>query len=312
VGRINRVIDFIEENIDTQLNLETLSRVANFSRFHFHRIFAALVGETLNVFIRRLRLEKAASMLITHPKDTITTIALACGFSGPAAFARAFSEHFGMSASAFRRRGRESKPEVHLGGSKIGKAEGKIGKTESKAGKAFLKTSHYIDERNITAKGRIDMTVEIKEKPDLHVAYCRHVGAYQEVGEAFERLLRWAGPRGLLQFPKTEVLGVYHDDPEITDESKLRSSACITVPEGTEVDGEIGIMTVPGGKFAVAHFELRKGEFKEAWDELTGKWMPGSGYQPDDRPCYELCLNDAKDHPEGKFIVDLHMPVKPL
>jgi AraC family transcriptional regulator len=251
-------------------------------------------------------------MLITHPKDTITTIALACGFSGSAAFARAFSEHFGMSASAFRRRGRKINQEVNLGESKIGKEEGKIGKTESKTGKAFPRTSHYIDERNIKAKGRIDMTVEIKEEPDLHVAYCRHVGAYQEVGEAFERLLRWAGPRGLLQFPKTQVLGVYHDDPEITDVSKLRSSACITVPEGTEVDGEIGTMAVPGGKFAVAHFEVKKGEFKEAWDELTGRWMPGSGYQPDDRPCYELYLNDAKDHPEGKFIVDLYMPVKPL
>jgi len=42
--------------------------------------------------------------------------------------------------------------------------------------------------------------------------------------------MRWAGPRGLLQFPKTKTLGVYHDDPEITDPSRLRSSACITVP----------------------------------------------------------------------------------
>ena len=88
VGRINRVIDFIEENIDTELTLETLAKVANFSRFHFHRIFSALVGETLNGFVRRLRLERAASMLIAHPKETITQIALACGFSSSAGFTR--------------------------------------------------------------------------------------------------------------------------------------------------------------------------------------------------------------------------------
>jgi AraC family transcriptional regulator len=305
IGRINRVIDFIEENIDAQLSLDTLARVANFSRFHFHRLFSSLVGEPLNCFIRRLRLEKAASMLITHPKDTITDIALASGFSSSAAFARAFSEHFGMSASKFRLVGK-----MRFTGAQPGNS--KIGKTESKNGKAFTQSSHYIDERNINSKGRFEMTVQVREMPELRVAYCRHVGSYQGVGEAFDRLMRWAGPRGLLQFPKTQILGVYHDDPEITDPSKLRSSACITVPEGTGVDGEIGLMTVAGGKFAVAHFEISKEQFQEAWNELTGKWMPDSGYQPDDRPCYELYLNDPKEHPEGKFIVDLCMPVRPL
>jgi AraC family transcriptional regulator len=110
VGRINRVIDFIEENIDTELTLETLAREAAFSPFHFHRVFSALVGETLNGFVRRLRLEKAASMATANPKETITGIALACGFSSSAAFARAFSDYFGTSASAFRNRGGKRLP----------------------------------------------------------------------------------------------------------------------------------------------------------------------------------------------------------
>lgn len=312
LGRINRVIDFIESNIDAPLSLETLAGVANFSPFHFHRIFSALVGETLNGFVRRLRLEKAAYMLVDHPKDTITEIALACGFSGSAAFARAFAERFGMSASEFRQRGRKRLPGARLGDSKIGKQKSKVGKADRKDGKAPVDSSYYIDERNINSKRRLAMSVEVKEMPELHVAYCRHMGSYQGVGEAFEKLMRWAGPRGLIQFPKTQMLGVYHDDPEITDPSKLRSSACITVPEGTQVDGEIGAMTVPGGKFAVARFEVTPEQFGEAWDEVMGKWMPESGYQPDDRPCYELYHNDPKTHPEGKFIVDLCVPVKPL
>ena len=305
VGRINRVIDFIEENIDTELNLVTLAKVANFSPFHFHRIFSALVGETLNGFVRRLRLEKAASMLIAHPKETITEIALACGFSGSAAFARSFSEHFGMSASAFRQRERTGFPRVRLENSKICK-------TNSKAGEAPSPSPHYIDVRRINTQGRIKMSIEVKEMPEMHVAYYRHVGSYSGVEEAFEELMRWAGPRGLIQFPKTKVLGVYHDDPKITDPSRLRSSACITVPEGTAVDGQIGTMTVAGGKFAVGSFEITHEQFAEAWDEMMGKWLPESGYQPDDRPCYELCRNDPKTHPEGKYIVDICVPVKPL
>ncbi|MCK5076904.1 MAG: helix-turn-helix transcriptional regulator, partial [Calditrichia bacterium] len=50
IASINRVIDYIEKNLDKNLTLDTLSDVANFSRFHFHRIFSAIVGETINQF----------------------------------------------------------------------------------------------------------------------------------------------------------------------------------------------------------------------------------------------------------------------
>ena len=145
--------------------------------------------------------------------------------------------------------------------------------------------------------------VEVKDMPDLHVAYVRHTGPYQGnselFGDLFGRLMTWAAPRGLLRFPETMVLAVYHDDPGITDEDKLRVSACITVPEDTLVEGEVGKMTVPG-------------EYGEAWDFVFGKWLPESGYQPDDRLCYELYHGGPDEHPEGKHVVDICIPVRPL
>jgi len=154
--------------------------------------------------------------------------------------------------------------------------------------------------------------VEVKEAPALTVAYVRHIGPFQGIGQAFEKLMRWAGPRGLLRFPETKVLGVYHDSPEITETDKLRSDAGITVPPQTVVEGEIGKMTVPGGLFAVAYAEVAPHEFGEAWNVLMRDWLPESGYQPDDRMCYELYLNDPQNHPEGKFIIEIHEPIRPL
>ena len=154
--------------------------------------------------------------------------------------------------------------------------------------------------------------VEVKELPELEVAYIRHIGPYQTVGPAFERLMRWAGPRRLLRFPETKVLGVYHDNPDITETDKLRSSACIAVPPETRAEGEVGRMTIPGGLFAVARFEVAPDEFGEAWDALMRDWLPDSGYQPDDRMCYEVYLNDPKDHPQGKFIIEICEPIRPL
>ena len=71
-------------------------------------------------------------------------------------------------------------------------------------------------------------------------------------------------------------------------------------------------MAIPGGKFAVARFELAADEYEDAWNMIFGDWLPGSGYQPDDRLCYELSYNNPKEHPEGKHIVDICIPVKPL
>lgn len=87
--RLNRVLIYIQENIGTRLSLETLADIACFSPFHFHRIFAAYVGETLNAYCCRLRLENAAMKLI-YTKELITSIAMSAGYETSVAFAKAF------------------------------------------------------------------------------------------------------------------------------------------------------------------------------------------------------------------------------
>ena len=102
IARINRVVDFIETHLTESLSLTILSEVACFSPFHFHRIFKGMMGETINQYIQRVRVEKAASQLQNNPLKSITEIAMDCGFSGSARFARVFREMYGMSASEWR------------------------------------------------------------------------------------------------------------------------------------------------------------------------------------------------------------------
>lgn len=298
VARINRVIDHIDAHLGDELTLAVLADVACFSRFHFHRIFSAMVGETIADYLKRVRLQAAASRLVNNPRDPVTDIALACGFSSPSVFARAFRERFGLSASAWRTRRRND-----------GQADRKPGDAPDNG--LRHPPEHLSDDRRKIMAVQAQ-SIEVKELPELHVAYVRHIGPYNKVGEAFGRLMRWAGPRGLLRFPETKSLAVYRDSPEVTEESRLRSDACITVPEGTKVDGEVTLMKIPGGKFAVGRFEIAGDQFGEAWNVLMGGWLPGSGYQPDDRMCYEVYLNDHEQHPQKKFVIDICEPVKPL
>src|SRR6476469_3624291 len=111
VQRINRVIDYLRGNLDRQVKLEELARVACFSEFHFHRIFGAVSGETLNSFTNRLRLEKAARLL-RYSDQSLTDIALNCGFSSPATFSRAFRSGYDTSPSQFRKSGEIKKSKI--------------------------------------------------------------------------------------------------------------------------------------------------------------------------------------------------------
>lgn len=70
ISRVNRVIDYVDENIKNELTLDRLSRIANFSNYHFHRIFKAIIGEPLNKYIQRIRIEKAVTPLIYNPRLT--------------------------------------------------------------------------------------------------------------------------------------------------------------------------------------------------------------------------------------------------
>lgn len=299
LARVNKAIDFIQRNLDKDLSLDELAHEAAFSKFHFHRLFKALVGETLSGFIRRLRLEKAANMLVYNPKTSITEVALSCGFSSSQLFCRNFKRVFGLSASEFRNQ-KQSK------NSQLKSNDGQ----DSGAGLRYIEPQLL----NIN-KGGLNMKVKVKDVPKMTVAYVRHIGPYKGDSKLFEslfgKLAKWAGPRGLMtKAPK--FLSVYYDDPKVTEDEKLRVDVCLVVPEDTKVEGEVGKMTLEKGKYAVAHFELRPDEYEKAWNQIYGEWLPKSGYQPDDRPCFELYLNDPKQHPEGKCIVDIHVPVKPL
>ena len=315
-ARINRVLDYIERHIDKELTLEELSNVANFSRFHFHRIFRAMVGETLSRYIQRLRIEKAAAQLTGNPSKSITEIALDCGFSGSAAFSRAFRKFFNITPSEWRTAGPDGGPPLQR------PQNSNLGKTIGNLGKEPPEIVIYIDLQTnqptwrFTMKEDRNVKVEVKDLPAHEVAYVRHIGPYAGDSALFEslftKLFTWASAHNLVNFPETQFMAVYHDDPNVTEEEKLRVSACLTVPPDTKGDGEIGRMTIPGGSFAVAWFEINPDEYGDAWNAVMKDWLPGSGYQPDDRLCYEWYLNDPKQHPEGKHIFNICLPVKPL
>src|SRR5450432_3716782 len=106
VERVNRAIDFILQNLDQSLQLEVVAQAAGFSPFHFHRIFRLLVGESLNEFVKRVRLERVLAQMsrrnwATRRRPSLTDIAFACGFGSSSDFSRCFKQRYGVAPSRF-------------------------------------------------------------------------------------------------------------------------------------------------------------------------------------------------------------------
>ena len=299
IQRVNRVVDYIETHLDEELSLSQLADIAHFSAFHFHRIFTVFTGETLSSHIRRRRLEMAARLLAANPVEPVQEIAGRCGFQNVSVFCRNFREKFGITAQEYREK--RSWTEFSK--------DRQYGRKEDQSGD--MAEAYVCRVENIKHGGIMNNNICVKEMPALQLVYTRHIGAFHLIGEAYGRLMRWAGPRGLLSSPNLKTVTVYHDDPQVTELEKLMQSACITVEGPVKTEGEFGTMSLPAGKYAVGRFEITALEFEQAWNAVC-VWLSESGYQPAEGYPYELYHNNHEEHPERKFILDICVPVKPL
>jgi len=287
----------MESNLDKPMTLEELASVANFSKFHFNRIFQSIVGETPFQFLLRVRLEKAATLILTNKNESISEIAYNCGFSDISIFSRNFKSYFKISASQYR-----------LNNSNLSQQD-------SNRHQINEKLTQYICPELQTIKRRTNMElnkgVEVKTLPKMTVAYIRNMGPWggdkNEYKRLRNKLFSWAEARDLIFGRNFKYLILYHDDPKVALSDKLRMSLCITVPPETKVGGEIGKMEIGAARYAIAHFELTSNDFQTAWEWLYGQWLPDSGYELDDKPYFET----YPEVPKGdKFIVDFCIPVK--
>jgi len=179
--RINRVLDYLDINFSEQLTLEMLADVANFSPYHFHRIFKGIVGESLYKYIQRIRIEKAAKTL-KYSSKSITEIALECGFGNSASFSRTFREHFNMSATNWRKGGNAT--------------FSKNCKEDSKKWQGVVVSPMYINSETSNSSWRIsimdknNVTVEVKDLSEIPVAYIRHIGPFKGEVDTWAKLFQ--------------------------------------------------------------------------------------------------------------------------
>jgi AraC family transcriptional regulator len=283
--RIAAAIGAIIEKLDEPIDLRALADTVCLSRFHFHRVFQALTGETVGDMVRRLRLERAAHCLVTG-RTPITELAFAAGYATHEAFIRAFRAAFGCTPSAMRRHlqydGRLPTPNgVHYG---------------QRLEIRFLKT-----------QGATAMQVEIREIAPRKAVCMSHRGPYYMIGQTFERFGAWLNENNLETQGR---LALFYDDPEATPVNELRSDAGAFVADGyTTNDPNVHVVDVAGGTYAVATYIGPYDGLSNAWNEFGGKWLPGSGYSFAQAASFEVYLNGCHETDPSQLRTELYIPV---
>lgn len=285
--RILRVLVYIQNHLDEAVSLGELAALAHFSPHHFHRIFRGMVGESVMEHIRRLRLERAAHRL-KFTDQPITRLAFEAGYETHEAFTRAFGALFGKSPSHFRAEHRSLPfPQVPSG--------------------IHYKVDGRLDDYRDVQEERPPLDVQVASFPATHVAFVRHLGPYSEVGITWDKLFAWAGPRGLIG-RSARILGLVHDDPEVTPPDKVRYDACIVVDDHFQPEGELGMQEI-GGEYAVATHRGPYDVLGETYARMCGQWLPGSGRELSSAPCVEVYRNSPQDTRPEELLTDIHLPL---
>ena len=150
--------------------------------------------------------------------------------------------------------------------------------------------------------------VEIRKIEPVRLAAMRHTGAYMEIGAVFERLFAWGAGRGLVG-PATRSLGIYYDDPGSVPLKDLRSDATFVIADGIKVDGDVRAITLEGGRYAVIQHKGPYAELERAYCWLYRDWLPQSGEDAADRPCFEDYVKGPKGLPPSEWLTEVCLPL---
>ena len=271
--RLNRVLSYIYENLDENLSLDKLADVACVSRYHWHRVFRAMTGETLSDVVRRLRLNKAANALVQE--DTpIRTIAEQVGYKNLASFSRAFKLAHGVSPNTFREQG--------------------------------VKANNFL---SVRFEGEDMYPVTIRNLESIEAAGVLHIGPYRQIGRAFNKLGGSLMANSLMD-NVGELFVIYHDAPHSKPDAELKSHVAVSILRGfpDDVSG-LEYFDVEGGKYAVLEHKGPYPTLKAAYEWLYGHWLPKSGLEPRESPPLEVYLNDPRKTPSTDLRTDIRLPL---
>ena len=291
--KINIVIEYINNNLTNDIDLDVLASVSNFSPYHFHRIFKAFTGEPIGAFITRMRVETAARLL-RYSDMPVCEIAYKVGYDMPSSLSKVFKQFYDITPTEYRN------------------------------------NKKYTIMKPLKINSNMELSSDVINMEPQQAIYISLIGDYKKLDYcmAWKKLwnhVRMSGKfseemgngKGIDSDKVHQMLAdgriahavIYHDDPKLTDCDKRRADICLVLPFKIEPKGEIGIKEIAGGRYVVYHYQGSYNQLDKVYDTIFGKYIPDGNYKLDERPLFEVYPNDPECTPPDKLLTEIHIPI---
>lgn len=283
--RMQRVLDHIDRHLDDELDLDTLSGIAAFSRFHFHRQFTATFGLSAHRYIQLARMKRASHRLAYTDADSVTNIAMDAGYETPDAFTRAFRQRFSQTPSSFRKSPAWEPWFSALGPFHIARSK-------------LMQTTFTADD------------VTIRNVPTTPIAIMEHRGDPATLGATIQRFIAWRKAAGL--HPRASpTFNVWRSERRPASPADYSVDLCVGTDRPIDTtDEEIRAGEIPGGRCAVLRIVGNTDNLEPAALYLYRDWLPASGEEARDFPIYCQRLSLYPEVPEHEAVAELFLPLK--
>lgn len=280
-SRINDVLHYIHADINRDLSATKLANIARYSEQHFHRLFIAIVGESVNRYVRNTRLEIAANQLMFSPDTAIIEIAQKCGFQSLSSFNQAFKKQFNITPGSWRTDKISKKKPPYLSNPEIAAAYKRLSDTP------------LPDVKFVQLKAR-------------HVAYIRHLGYDRSIKKTWQILHSWALTHAL---EANKQLGLHHSNPAQTPLEKCHYVACIEIAQLLNKRGIVNSMTIPGGLYAQFEFSGKYGELLPSISKVLEQWLPSSSINAMTTPSFVEYRKNHFLNDNEQYDLSFYLPV---
>jgi AraC family transcriptional regulator len=296
---VMKVQHYINLNLSGDVSLETLASLANYSPFHFQKIFAEAVQETPKQYVIRLRLEKAAHLIKLFPDLPINEIASGCGFSSDSVFSRAFSNYYGISADKFRK----------LPGNKTVEVKKKGDTSHSHSQSSWITAVSDIQEKI--------NNVRLSSAPVISTLFSTRIACFQttlshreNIPFAFKSLLQWAIPQNLAS-DSSKYFGIWLDIPYLTPPDKCRYLCGIEVSSDIKPAKGIVVLTFNKGLYISYKTIGNIDETLNSLIALNHNYIDSMGYSISEMICYEQFGDNPATTQYEEINRTLLIPIKP-
>lgn len=274
--RINEVQYHINKYLSTKLLVEDLAKISSYSPFHFHRIFKDITGKNVNAYIKDLRLQWAANLLIFNPQSTITTIAFNCGFKSSATFTNEFKKFYNCTPNEWRK----------------------------EKYKNFNTKEYDLKEKEVDFS-----KIEIKNIKPINIAYMRHRGYDNTIKDMWQKFLYQL--EDFYGITNPTMHGFHHSNPNITSLEEYRYIACIDL-ENRKIKpkDDVGVCEIEGGLYATIRFQGVCEDALTLYKKIYHQWLPSSDYEALNSSANVLYYKNNYLNENDEFDIEFRVPVK--